>query len=110
MALKVKDNEFQITGSTPKVRLTGSEAGGRDISLRENSGVIETYDENTGKAMGLTMDVTGVNSYAYTWDRDVRVEAGRCLSVTLPPGKEVEIPDGYNLDIEDGGDLILFSL
>ena len=110
MSFELSDNGIKLTGSTPKVRLTGSEAGGRDLSLRENKGAIEIVNEATGKAMGLSMDITGVNSFAYTWDRDIRVESDRCLSVVMPPGKEIYIPDGYTFDVEDGGDFLLFSL
>jgi len=46
----------------------------------------------------------------YTWDDNIVVGNGELLNVILPPGKEITIPDGFSLTIEDGGDFLLFSL
>ena len=51
-----------------------------------------------------------VKSYNYNWDYDLTIPNGRCLSITLPPSKEITILDGYSLTVNDGGDFILFSL
>ncbi len=51
-----------------------------------------------------------IRAYKYTWSVDVTIPAGKCLSIVLPPDKEITISDGYTLTIEDGGDLLIFSL
>ena len=46
----------------------------------------------------------------YTWDDNIVVGNGELLNVILPPGKQITIPDGFSLTVEDGGDFLLFSL
>ena len=41
--------------SNPKVKFEGSESGAKTLSIRENTGKIEIYDENTGTVV-LTIE------------------------------------------------------
>lgn len=52
----------QIIGETPGLRLVGTETDGEDLTLRENAGQIELYDETAG-------------SVAATWDLNPQLES-----------------------------------
>ena len=99
------------------------------------SGVVAAYDRQNNQ---LTVDVSEYNGsgsynnwiitlephtlttfnqvnsnallYSYTWNQDITVPSGMCLQVTLPPEKEITIPDGISLVVSDGGDVLIFSL
>ena len=43
----LKDEEVKLSGNIPKVRLAGTETSAIDISLRENAGSIEFYNESS---------------------------------------------------------------
>lgn len=48
MALELGNNEIHITGVNPKINMEGTEVNAKQLSIRENGGVIEIYDESTG--------------------------------------------------------------
>ncbi len=61
----------------------------------------------------VRMDITPerrITVMHYTWDDNIIVGKDELLNIILPPGKQVTIPDGFSLTIEDGGDFLLFSL
>ncbi|MHC1635360.1 MAG: hypothetical protein ACXQTS_01875 [Candidatus Methanospirareceae archaeon] len=47
----IKNDQLHISASTPKVKLEGTEAEGKSLSLRENAGYIEIYDEDAGSTL-----------------------------------------------------------
>lgn len=70
---KIRNNRVHVTENQPKVQLEGTEAGGENISLRENAGSVEKYNE-TNAALddawslspklepGSIQNVTGLDS------------------------------------------------
>ena len=61
------NDSLWLSADTPKVRLEGTEADAKDISIRENAGKIEVYDE----------DATAVlhSLYPFYYTVDVRIPA-----------------------------------
>jgi len=48
----LKYTDLFIKKSTPGVRLTGTETGAKDITVRENAGRLEAYDEAAAASLG----------------------------------------------------------
>jgi len=44
----IKNDVVHISAATPKVQLEGAETDGKNLSIRENAGAIELYDEAGG--------------------------------------------------------------
>ena len=48
MALRLGNEKVHVSGTNPKVVLEGTEVNAKQLSIRENAGVIEIYDEENG--------------------------------------------------------------
>jgi len=68
------NNYWHISGSSPYIRLEGTEASAKDLSVRENAGKIEIYDE----------DATAVlhSLYPFYYTVGVRIAADSAASDT----------------------------
>lgn len=51
----IRDDKVHVTASTPKLQLEGTEASAQNLSIRENAGAIELYDE-AGAAVASSWD------------------------------------------------------
>ena len=58
MSTYIKNDQIHIAASTPKIRLAGTEASAKDLSLRENAGTIEVYDETGAVSKGTLRPLT----------------------------------------------------
>jgi len=56
----------------------------------------------------LYSTILGILSYKLLYNATIK--SGEYKQITLAPGKEFTIPDGYTLNIEDGGNLIVFEI
>ena len=88
-----------------------------DLDQRFDIEIYDSIDNFWGAKKELNIfDISGyvlskgTNTFSYTLENSIKIESGQCMSITLPPGKEMVLPDGLSLDIEDGGDLLIFSL
>ena len=57
MSLHYSNDRFQISAVQPKVQLSGTEAGAKNLSMRENGGVLEIVDEGTSTVL-MTIDIS----------------------------------------------------
>lgn len=55
MSSFLKNDQIHVSAATPKVKLEGTEASAANLSIRENAGNIEIYDE-TGTAVRQKID------------------------------------------------------
>lgn len=71
----------QISGETPGLRLSGSETSGGDLTIRENAGTIELYNEATD-SVATSWNLNPGLSIANTDHAATDHEAGGSLEVT----------------------------
>ena len=85
---------LHISAATPKVQLEGTETGAKNLSLRENAGVIELYDEGAAARVALPIAIippdipqTGLDATAtgvkWTSVVKLKIDPARVNSVTL---------------------------
>lgn len=82
MSIHISNNKIHISGDLPKIHLEGTESGARSLSIRENGGVIEIYDEvNNFVVMTIdtSADLAGMVIYASSGNIPPAGIAGRLL-------------------------------
>jgi len=52
----IRNDEVHISADTPKCHLEGTETGAKNLSLRENAGIIDIYDEGAAAAQDKLLD------------------------------------------------------
>lgn len=72
---------LRIEEATPGIRLSGTETNGEDLTLRENAGSIELYDESTG-AVAASWNLNPDLDIGNTTHAATDHEAGGALEVT----------------------------
>ena len=58
MSIHASNETFHASGVQPKVQLEGTEGSAKNLSIRENAGVIEIYDMTAGSVV-MSFDVSG---------------------------------------------------
>ena len=56
----VGNDKVHVSAATPKLRLEGTETGAADLSIRENAGVLEVYDETAAVVKGTLRPLTNL--------------------------------------------------
>lgn len=90
-----------ISGSVPALQLEGTETNGENLSIRENAGSIELYDE-TAAATALTWDLAPALENAsiaqVDQSRDLLPEAGQTGQVADATGVQYTGQTNQNVD------------
>jgi len=68
------NNYWHLSGSSPYIRFEGTEADAKDISIRENAGKIEVYDEDATAVL--------LSLYPFYYTVGVRISADSAASDT----------------------------
>lgn len=101
------NDKLHLSASTPKTQLEGAETDGKNLSLRENAGVLEVYDEASGAKIGSIspdfytkadtpkLHVEGTETDAGTYS--IREDAGKIII-----RDEVGAADVAQIDIATG--------
>ena len=101
--LETITQDVTIKKDTPALRLTGTESGAKDISIRENAGLIEMYDEAAAKLvrnLSYTSNLTDLN-LGVTWI----IPAGIVAYMMIPHNEAITVEDDGEVD----GEMVLFE-
>ena len=89
-------------GTTAASHSTGQKVEMRYIAAHHNALKDEIISYESSNAL--------IDKHKYVWDGSLIINNGEYTNIVLPPNKEITIPDGYSLTINDGGDFLMFSL
>lgn len=90
MSTDIDNQGIHATASIPRVRLEGTEAGAADLSIRENAGVIEIYDEGTGTVV-LTIESHQARHASGGADEIAGIAKAQLAADTIQWGSQIPI-------------------
>ena len=99
MSSYLKNDQVHVAATTPKVHLEGTEVGASNLSIRENAGKVDIYDETTGTIVMSDILAHAARHAAGGADALSGIAAAQLATDTIKIVVPIAIPDSNQADL-----------